>query len=116
VPPPLALPGGSRSGLTVTGSLSLLQPCRFGSLDIPAEQPGPEKFDPGRRPSKHLEFGWGRHYCLGADLSRLEARILLREILKRFPGLQMSETRPFVRHAGIADRVSDAWFTYAGQQ
>jgi cytochrome P450 len=44
----------------------------------------PECFDIRREPNRHLAFGYGIHYCLGAPLARLEARIALREMLERF--------------------------------
>ncbi len=40
-----------------------------------------------RNPNPQLGFGWGLHYCLGASLARLEARIALRTLIERFPGM-----------------------------
>jgi cytochrome P450 len=45
----------------------------------------PDRFDIHRKISRHSTFGLGTHYCLGAALARLEARVALEEILMRFP-------------------------------
>ncbi|MCB5165660.1 cytochrome P450 [Streptomyces bambusae] len=47
----------------------------------------PDRFDPARTDSKPLSFGLGSHFCLGAPLARLEARIALPALLRRFPDL-----------------------------
>ncbi len=53
----------------------------------------PERLDVTRDPNPHLAFGFGVHFCLGAQLARLEGQIALRQILERFPRLELaSET------------------------
>jgi cytochrome P450 len=47
--------------------------------------PDPDRFDVTRTIDRHLTFGYGVHYCLGANLARLEARVALEEMLARFP-------------------------------
>jgi cytochrome P450 len=52
------------------------------------DEPGRLVLD--RDPNRHLGFGWGMHFCLGAQLARLEARVVLPRIFARFPDLQLS--------------------------
>jgi cytochrome P450 len=47
--------------------------------------PDPDRFDIHRKARQHVSFGFGVHHCLGAHLARLEARVALEEVLKRFP-------------------------------
>jgi cytochrome P450 len=54
----------------------------------------PDKVDVGRQPNRHLTFGQGRHFCLGAQLARLEARIALPALLARFPNLSLGSVPP----------------------
>jgi cytochrome P450 len=53
------------------------------------------RFDIARDPNPHLAFGHGIHFCLGAPLSRLEARIALRDILERLKGLALASDEPW---------------------
>ncbi|PYE53519.1 cytochrome P450 [Deinococcus yavapaiensis KR-236] len=51
----------------------------------------PDVFEPRRSPNRHLAFGHGVHFCLGAPLARLEATIALRAVYERFPHLRARE-------------------------
>ena len=58
----------------------------------PRRFPEPDRFDAGRPDNRPLSFGGGIHYCLGAPLSRMEAAIVLPELVRRFPDLQIAGT------------------------
>ena len=58
-----------------------------------AQFPHADRFDPSRNTQGHLAFGLGIHFCLGASLARLEARIALEELLPRFAAFERTEPR-----------------------
>jgi cytochrome P450 len=59
----------------------------IGAANRDHRQFGPDgdAFDINREPRAHLGFSVGAHFCLGSSLARLEGRVALEEILKRFP-------------------------------
>lgn len=50
----------------------------------------PDECDVSRSDNKHLAFGHGSHYCLGAPLARLEGRVAISTLFCRFPALQLA--------------------------
>ena len=82
------IPAGSR--LVVVYSAANRDPSVF---------PAPDAFDPDRPELReHLAFGKGIHYCLGANLSRLEGKVALEEILRRVESFSLSDTNRFDYH------------------
>ena len=57
----------------------------------PAQFKEPEKFDITRDPNDHVAFGEGIHFCIGAPLARMEARIAFEAMLERFPRLRLKD-------------------------
>jgi cytochrome P450 len=49
-----------------------------------------DRFDVGRSPNEHIAFGKGEHFCLGANLARLEIRVIFEELMKRIPDMQLA--------------------------
>ncbi|MCE6993661.1 cytochrome P450 [Saccharothrix sp. S26] len=87
------------------------EPVTLSGVDLPAGAPvllmlagsgsdpdvfdEPERFCPARpNARRHLAFGFGRHFCLGAGLARLEAEVVLRETARRFPRLRLASAEP----------------------
>jgi cytochrome P450 len=58
----------------------------YASANRDDRQFGPtaDRFDVARNPNQHVAFGFGTHFCIGATLARIEARVLLEELLDRF--------------------------------
>jgi cytochrome P450 len=61
----------------------------------------PDQFDVGREPNRHLGFGHGIHFCVGAPLARLEAKIALSMMLEQLTDLQRVEGIPITVQMGI---------------
>jgi cytochrome P450 len=54
--------------------------------------PEAHRFDVLRAPNPHVAFGFGAHFCLGANLARLEARVAFEELLARLPDYRMTQS------------------------
>ena len=105
-----------------------LEPVEFGGVSMgkgalvicgigaatrdPAVFEDPDHFDVARRDNRHLSFGFGAHFCLGAPLARLEAEVAFRALFEQFPKLALAGTpithrpNPILRGLQRLDLVS----------
>ena len=82
----------SLAGVTVPAHEQVLV-CLGAANRDPGRFPAPDVLDIGRGDGANLGFGHGPHYCLGAPLARLEARIAFEELLGRYPRLRLAAGR-----------------------
>lgn len=94
------------SPVMMTTQRFTVEPVAFGDVTIPANEvvmiavgsanrdgarfERPDEFDLDRGSRGHLSFGHGIHYCLGAQLARLESEIALGELVRRFPAARLA--------------------------
>ncbi|MBB1252702.1 cytochrome P450 [Streptomyces sp. OF3] len=79
------------AGVALAAGESVLVAVGAGNRD-PGRFPGPDQFDLGRSDVRHLSFGRGPHFCLGAPLARVVAESGFRELVECFPGLRLSDS------------------------
>jgi pimeloyl-[acyl-carrier protein] synthase len=65
----------------------------------PAQFPDPDRLDITRADNRHIAFGWGIHFCLGAPLARVEGQIAISTIVKRLPKLALATDKPEYRQS-----------------
>jgi cytochrome P450 len=74
---------------------SLVLPMIGAANHDSAQFPEPDRFDITRAPNPHIAFGHGIHFCIGAPLARLEARVALAELLERLPSFELTSEAPW---------------------
>jgi cytochrome P450 len=57
----------------------------------PAQFDDPEQLDVSRSDNRHLAFGYGIHFCLGAPLARIEGQVAIQATIERFPALRLAQ-------------------------
>jgi len=77
------------AGVTILKGALVLVGIASANVDA-ARFSDPERLDLARADKRHLSFGLGPHYCLGAPLARLEGRVAISALLNRFPDLRVS--------------------------
>jgi cytochrome P450 len=65
----------------------------------PAQFPDPDRLDIGRTENRHIAFGLGIHFCLGAPLARLEGQIAINTLVQRLPKLALATDTPQYRQS-----------------
>ncbi|MEU6058295.1 cytochrome P450 [Streptomyces sp. NPDC047097] len=93
------------AGTTIPGGGQLVLVAIADADRDPARFPDPDRFDIRRDTRGHVAFGHGIHYCLGAPLARLEARVALGALLTRCPDLALAvPLRDLTWRAGLMMR------------
>jgi pimeloyl-[acyl-carrier protein] synthase len=65
----------------------------------PVQFPDPDRLDIGRTDNRHIAFGWGIHFCLGAPLARVEGQIAINTLVQRLPKLALATDTPQFRES-----------------
>ena len=93
-------------GKTIRKRQAVIAVMAAGNRD-PERFPDPDTLTLDRPDNRHLAFGWAAHFCFGAPLARLEAKIAFETLLRRFPVLELTE-QPLVWRENLGLRGLEA--------
>ena len=84
----------------------------YGSANRDANEfVNPEKFDIDRKPH-HVAFGIGNHFCLGANLARMELRVAFTDLLRRLPDMEYATQGPELGASALVRAVKHMFVKY----
>ena len=86
-------------GGKIIGKGEMVMPFIGAADRDPAQFPEPDRLDIGRADNRHIAFGWGIHFCIGAPLARVEGQIALNTLLRRRPRLALATDTPEYRQS-----------------
>jgi cytochrome P450 len=101
----VALRDATLSGQTIREGESVVMVYASANRDESVFE-SPHSFRVDRTPNEHLSLGFGPHYCLGANLAKMEIRVALERVLARLPGLRIAAgSEPVFTPSALIDGV-----------
>jgi cytochrome P450 len=76
-----------------------------GANRDPDRFPDAAAFDTARQDNRHLAFGWGAHFCLGAPLARMQAAVVFQAMAPLLPELELESTEPTWKTGDLTERT-----------
>jgi cytochrome P450 len=95
-------------GVTIPRGATVVLLLAAGNRD-PRHVADPDRFIPDRMPNEHFGFGGGMHYCVGAPLARMEAQIVLPELVRRLDNPRLVSDPPPYRPAATLRGPRHLW-------
>jgi cytochrome P450 len=86
-------------GGQIIGKGEMVMPFIGAADRDPAQFPEPDRLDITRTDNRHIAFGWGIHFCLGAPLARVEGQIAINTLVQRLPKLELATAAPEFRQS-----------------
>jgi hypothetical protein len=91
--PRLMKQDGEMGGKPIHAGEMVFQMLNAANRD-PAHFADPDRFDIRRQRNRHIAFGWGIHFCVGAPLARAEGHIVFSTVMERLPAIRLVEDKP----------------------